>query len=124
MKVPERFRILTGLMASDESDGNNGAFLVVVQPFAQRLYVMASDGCGWEHVSVSRRDRDPTWLEMCAVKDLFWNEDECVVQYHPPRHAYVNNHRHCLHMWRPTEGALPLPPGMLVGIPALGEFPL
>ena len=59
--------------------------------------------------------RTPTWGEMCFVKDLFWSEDEMVVQYHPPKSEHVNFHPHCLHMWRSLRMPIPLPPSMLVG---------
>jgi hypothetical protein len=84
------------------------------------LRMIGSDGEGWEHVSVSLEDRCPTWDEMCFVKDLFWLPSECVVQYHPPESEYVNNHRFCLHLWRPTVGDIILPPGEFVGTKALG----
>lgn len=29
---------------------------------------------------------------------------------------YVNNHPHCLHIWKPTETEIPTPPSILVGI--------
>ncbi|WP_456813633.1 MULTISPECIES: DUF7694 domain-containing protein [unclassified Bradyrhizobium] len=45
----------------------------------------------WEHVAVSTPRRCPNWEEMCFVKDLFWNEEECVMQLHPPHSQYVNN---------------------------------
>ena len=32
---------------------------------------IASWAGGWEHVSVSLRNRCPTWDEMCLVKDIF-----------------------------------------------------
>ena len=51
-----------------------------------------------------------------AVKDLFWNETECVVQYHPPKADYVNNHPHCLHLWGRADGNIPRPPAILVGV--------
>lgn len=70
---------------------------------------------GWEHVSVSRRDRCPTWDEMCLVKSIFWDEDDCVIQYHPPRSEYVNNHPNCLHLWRPIGVSLAMPPSIMVG---------
>jgi hypothetical protein len=70
---------------------------------------------GWEHVSVSRQDRAPTWAEMCAIKDLFWNDNECVVQFHPARKDYVNFHPHCLHLWRSARRPMPTPPTILVG---------
>lgn len=114
-RVPEKYRIRTGAMGSDPSFGNNGCFLVKLDR-SQKVRVIASDGMGWEHVSVSRQDRCPTWDEMCQVKSLFWSDDDCVVQYHPPRSDYVNNHAFCLHMWRCIDADLPRPPSILVGI--------
>ena len=113
--VPEKFLIRTGRHASGASFGNNGAFEVKLR-HGQTVYVIASDGAGWEHVSVSRRDRCPTWDEMCQIKTLFWGDEDCVVQYHPPRSEYVNNHPNCLHLWRPIGVALPAPDSILVGI--------
>src|SRR5262245_51929858 len=70
------------------------------------LRIIANTACkdshGWEHVSVSLQLRTPTWDEMCYVKDLFWMEDEAVVQFHPPRANYVNHHPFTLHLWKPT----------------------
>lgn len=94
-------------------DAGNGLFELLVK--GNVLKVLASDGGGWEHVSVSLSDRCPTWDEMCIVKDLFFDESECVVQYHPPRSEYVNYHPFCLHLWKPTEFDMILPPSILVG---------
>ena len=63
----------------------------------------------WEHVSVSHRGRCPSWEEMRDVKDLFWAEDECVVQFHPPKSEYVNIHPYVLHLWKPPY-PIELPP--------------
>jgi hypothetical protein len=56
----------------------------------------------WEHVSVSvpGNARCPTWEEMCFIKDTFWNDEDCVVQFHPPKSQYVNVHPYVLHLWR------------------------
>lgn len=70
---------------------------------------------GWEHLSVSMPSRTPTWEQMCVMKDIFWNKDETCVEYHPREEDYVNNHKHCLHIWRPTHESLPTPPSILVG---------
>ena len=113
--VPDEFRVLAGPNASDKSSGNNGAFRVPLK-HGQIFCVIASDGAGWEHVSVSRSDRCPTWGEMCQIKCLFWDDEDCVVQYHPPLKEYVNNHAFCLHMWRPVDGDMPMPPSILVGV--------
>lgn len=73
--------------------------------------VVFSWGGGWEHVSVSYSNRCPTWEEMCRVKDIFWYDNECVVQFHPPKSEYVNNHPCCLHLWRKSAGnEFELPP--------------
>jgi hypothetical protein len=96
-------------------DEYNGMFLVPLK-YGQFVKVMASNGMGWEHVSVSREDRCPTWDEMCQVKALFWSDEDCVIQYHPPKSEYVNQHPFCLHLWRPMEVILPRPPKILVGV--------
>lgn len=119
--VPEQHRYLRGPMGSDAGYGNNGAFIIPhANPHSSlKFTVIASDGEGWEHVSVSLQMRCPTWPELCYVKGLFWDDWDCVVQYHPPRSEYVNNHAFCLHMWRPTGVALPMPPSILVGYQSL-----
>ena len=96
------------------SDGGNGIFKVFVG--GKSFRVIASNGGGWEHVSVSRRNRCATWEEMCAIKDMFFDPEEVVVQYHPKKSEYVNMHPYCLHMWRPTEGEIPTPPSIYVGV--------
>ena len=98
--VPEKFRVRTGLYASSYSDGNNGQFRISSLKLKRMLFVQASDGRGWEHVSVSLHDRPPTWQEMCFIKNLFWNSDDWVIQYHPAASDYVNNHPNVLHLWR------------------------
>lgn len=86
--------------------------------------VIWSFGGGWEHVSVCPRNRLPDWDEMCQIKDMFWDEDECVVQYHPPKSEYVNNMRNCLHLWKPVGIEMPIPPSIMVGIKGIGELRL
>jgi hypothetical protein len=113
-KVPEDCRVIVGILKSDSSYGNNGCFDVHFESNA--MMVIASDGEGWEHVSVSMKNRTPNWKEMCFVKDLFWDDDDCVVQYHPPKSEYINNHPYCLHLWRPIGRNLETPPSILVGI--------
>lgn len=126
LHVPERHRITTGRLATNAAMGNNGMFFLP-NPQARTgppLAVIASDGmlgtedephlAGWEHVSVSLPHRCPTWEEMAHVKSVFWDRDDCVVQYHPPESEYVNTHPFCLHLWRPIHQAIPLPPKVLV----------
>lgn len=83
-----------------------------------RIVACDAEFTGWEHVSVSIADqptRCPSWEEMCLVKALFWEPEDCVVQFHPPQSEYVNNHAGCLHLWRHVDGHV-TPPRILVGI--------
>jgi hypothetical protein len=110
-------RIRHGPYRSDTRYGCTGMFMIQ-GPCGAELAIMASEGDDefpWEHVSVSTQRRPPNWEEMCFVKDLFWNEEEVVMQLHPSKSEYVNYHPHCLHMWRPTKAEIPLPPSILVG---------
>lgn len=123
-KVPEEARITEEIakkyklplrIVSKPEDGNNGFFIFSYLGYEVR--VQASDGLGWEHCSVSiNRQRTPSWEIMCAVKALFWGEEDTVIQFHPKKSEYVNMHPHVLHLWRPTEGELLLPDSILVGI--------
>lgn len=72
--------------------------------------VIFSWGGGWDHVSVSYPNRCPTWEEMSRIKDIFFRDTECAVEYHPPKADYVNNHPYCLHLWRPQAAVIPMPP--------------
>lgn len=120
--VPNHYRdTKTPSLKSDDSYGNNGFF--VIPHFRinnYQLRVQASDGEGWEHVSVSvaevRRHahRCPTWEEMCWIKDLFWSQEDCVVQYHSPKSEYVNMHPFVLHLWKPVNQEYVTPPKIMV----------
>jgi hypothetical protein len=122
MKFPEQYRVKTGAWGSDA--GGNGCFQIE-RTFPGsigkvQIFIIASNGEGWDHVSVSLRGlndkRCPKWEEMCFIKDLFWDKDETVVQYHPPESEYVNNHKYCLHLWKKQDFEYPLPPSLMVGI--------
>jgi len=96
-------------------DGNNGFFTFKKNNIT--YYCIASDGEGWEHVSVSLSvKRTPNWEEMCMIKDLFWDEEDVVIQIHPKKSEYVNNHNYCLHLWRPVNENIKTPHNELVGI--------
>ena len=73
-----------------------------------------SYGGGWEHLSVSRPNKTPTWDVMCKMKDIFWNDDEVCIEYHPKKSDYVNNHKNCLHIWKPIDQEIPTPPRIFV----------
>lgn len=114
-RVPNSCRLRSGPIGSDDTIGCNGAFLVPFQSY--QLKCMASDGLGWEHVSVSLlgNERTPSWLAMCFVKELFWDEEDCVIQFHPAKSQYVNFHPGCLHLWRKIGFDQPTPIPEMVG---------
>lgn len=140
--VPEMSRVTKGPMRSDASYGNNGAFdIASCERAGWRLAIIAADGSEqpdrqeyqWEHVSVhvyregilsvitqgrERQNleiRTPYWSEMCQVKDLFWDDEDVVMQLHPRQSEYINRHESTLHLWRPRSGEIPTPPKELVG---------
>jgi hypothetical protein len=123
MKLSERleqYRIVVGHHRSNAGDPF-GAF-EMPGPCGERLTIIATDGAGtdWEHVSVSTRRRIPNWTEMAFVKKLFWDPEDCVVQFHPPESEYVNNYSVVLHLWRWRRGKFPMPPSEFVGVKGVG----
>jgi hypothetical protein len=58
----------------------------------------------WLHVSMSRRDRMPSYDEMCEVKRLFIGEDTQAIQLFPRKSEHVNLHPNCLHLWACLDG--------------------
>ena len=92
-------------------DRQNGAFLFV----DKGLKVIISAGAGWEHVSVSRKSRVPTYDDMAWIAQTFWRRDQTVMQLHVPAADHINVAEHCLHLWRPIDQDIPRPPGWMVG---------
>lgn len=97
--------------------GEDGFAAFVIHPAvkARSLSVICSWGGGWDHVSIAYPNRLPTWNEMCFIKDIFFEEEECVVQFHPPKSVYVNNHPNCLHLWKKQDQEYETPPMEFVG---------
>jgi len=119
MQFPEQFRVKNAWPFSTKEGDNYGVFVIPGHK-KRRLRIIATDGIdpdtdndsGWEHVSVSVMDNasiTPTWSEMCKIKDLFWKNTSCVVQFHPPSSVYVDNHPGCLHLWRSRLEDFPMP---------------
>lgn len=102
-------------------DGTCGAFEIPSPIDRAVIKVIASNGDGWDHVSVSRRNRCPNWTEMEHIAGLFFKDDETAMQLHVPRSEHINLHPHCLHWWRPHDVAIPRPPSVMVGVPGTLE---
>ena len=68
----------------------------------------------WDHVSVSLPNRIPNWTEMAFVKSVFWDDHEIVMQLHVPVADHRNLHPNCLHLWKPLNEPIPMPPADMV----------
>ena len=116
MRTLEELKATTGLLIMRTgADGGIGEIWQGSRAFGSVIW---SFGGGWEHVSIApySRSRTPTWEEMCRLKDMFFRDDEVVVQYHPAKSEYVNNMPNCLHLWRPLNEIMPTPPSIMVGV--------
>lgn len=69
-----------------------------------------SDGRQWLHVSVSRRNRLPSWEELREVKELFVGRERVALQVLPRTSEYINVHPFVLHLWAVADdGPDPVP---------------
>lgn len=97
-------------------DNQVGQFFIPLRGVT--FQVVASVGEGWDHVSVSilyEKDgktlvRIPNYEEMNIVKNMFFEDSEPVIEVHPKKADYVNQNEFVLHLWRPLDQELPLPP--------------
>jgi len=92
-----------------KGDDFGGCFRVPLAPGVE-LAVIASSLGGWDHLSVSTPHRCPTWAEMEHVKRLFFRPDEVAMQLHVATTDHISIHPNCLHIWRPHDVPIPLPP--------------
>lgn len=101
-------------------EGLGGAFMFPAGTAAHgykakaALRVIAANGDGWDHVSVSTKARCPEWGEMMLVHRLFFAPDEVTVQYGMPVSDHISVHPYVLHLWRPHGVVLPVPPPIMV----------
>ncbi len=110
-------RVRFGALASTPDLGFNGAFMISLPGEARKVCIIASDAHGWKHVSVSfgrASQKTPSWEVMSQVKELFFDPDEWVVQFHPPKLSHINIHPGCLHLWCSTACPMPTPDPAMV----------
>lgn len=72
---------------------------------------------GWEHLSVSGKNKVPSYEIMCKLKDICFKDEETCVEYHPAKSEYVNNAEYTLHIWKPKGHDIEHPNSILVGLP-------
>lgn len=110
LRLPRHLEIYRRALRGDFGDAGN--FMLVIPN--RGLRIIASDGMGWDHVSVSLADRCPTWDEMEWVKRELFADTDCVMQLHVPVSDHKNCHPYCLHLWRPQQAEIPRPPSIMV----------
>jgi len=112
LRVPdwaEKHRAL--LQGYPRGDEQNGAFHVK----EIGLRIIISSGAGWEHASVSRMSRMPTYTDMEWVAQTFWEPTDTLMQLHVPKKDHINEYEYCLHWWRPVDDSrIPRPPDWMV----------
>lgn len=121
-RVPEKFRVENppGKGYPDAKYTNNGFFSFTLDNKKKiQVVCIAADGGGWDHVSVSilekGKSKIPSWDVMNLVKDIFWEEEARVIQFHPPHSEYVDQIPYVLHLWKFQRGTIPNPPSIMVG---------
>jgi hypothetical protein len=57
------------------------------------------EGERWLHLSASRKDRLPGWLELAKIKEMFLGEDREAYKVLPIKEHYVNDNPYVLHLW-------------------------
>lgn len=90
----------------------------------KRYWVKFTRAQGWEHVAVSpqpQRGKVPEWDVMCKIKEIFWDDEECCIEFHPRKSQYINNNETCLHIWKPIGIELPEPDTLLIGFKGMTD---
>ena len=92
-KLPQNWRIIQRLTDGAFYRSRNGLKVMI-------SCCLESDGKNWVHLSVSRRDRLPSWTEFVEVKELFLGKESLAIQVFVPRSEWVNDHQYCLHLYQ------------------------
>jgi hypothetical protein len=110
----DAYRIDTRKTHGSLGDETCGCFRIPSPIDRQPLLVQASSDGGWDHISISRKNRPPNWPEMEFIKRKFFKDDEIAMQLHLPPKDHINVHPHVLHLWRSQTQPIPIPPKWMV----------
>lgn len=69
-----------------------------------RCRVIVSQDNGLWHLSISRKDRLPSYDELKYARYAYLPDVPYLVQIFPPKEDFVNVHQFCLHLWEPAAG--------------------
>lgn len=96
---------------------HNGAFVIDRHKNGEFFLLVVSNGMGFDHVSVTLHRKNgadikrcPSFGEMQMIKEKIFEDDEIVFQLHPREEDYINTHPFCLHLWRPNNCEMNIPP--------------
>ena len=102
-----------------ENDGHRAVWIAKLGKY-QGLFVMGSiaiyEDLVWYHVSFSRRDRIPSYEDICIIKDCWFGKDRWAIQVHPKADEHVNIAPTCLHLWSCLEDGFRLPDFRFLGV--------
>lgn len=62
-------------------------------------FIAYCDGQEWIHVSVSHKDRLPSYQEMKEIKRVFIGDERMAISIWPKARVHVNIAKNCLHLW-------------------------
>jgi hypothetical protein len=72
----------------------------------RQLTAIRSRDMGRWHLSVSHRDRIPTWAELGFARDSLLPEGVWLAIWHPPRKHWLNYDHRVLHLWESRDPEL------------------
>ncbi|MDE6832794.1 MAG: hypothetical protein K2J39_00885 [Ruminococcus sp.] len=112
MKTIAEIKKTAGVVILDE--GKNRICGWIYARHRKRIFFTATWNDNWEQVYISRASNRPKWEELCETKEIFWNDDECVIQYIPSASMHTNEYNNCLYLWKPVGVKIPIPPKILI----------
>lgn len=133
-KVPEQYRITEAVAGriqkmfpgqipekllanwiTGEEVGPRGFFILPNPRTMKGMYILiqADNLQGWEHISIAipSENRWPTIEELNWIREFFWDTDERLVQFH----GKLKKNEFCIHLWKPIDQELPVPPSFMAG---------
>ena len=66
--------------------------------FGDCMVIVGIDAGSW-HLSISCKDRYPTFDEIRDARYKFLPENITVAMLYPPKSEYINIHENCFHLW-------------------------
>lgn len=127
LSILEHYRSKDPMLQADDPT-TGGLFEIPSVEDKELIAVIIGMEYGWDHLSASRADRAPHWIEMEQVKRLFFRDDEWAIQFHPATDEYITGKwpgrraLYTLHIWRPHNGWMPKPPRWMVGGNSKAEY--